>query len=308
MKTIICSGADSRFFRLLAEMIGSVRDKPQGQDVDVGVLDLGLTAEQKTRLASLIDHIVEPGWDMTFPPGPPGSTREAWQGFKAMTARPYLPRYFPGYDIYVWIDADAWVQDWEAVDCLVRAAGWGELVIVPELDRAYKSSYDHGSNRRWMRENYQRFFGEEAASRFWHMPVLNSGVFALHRDAPHWQAWATDFQDGLLREPDLTVEQTALNHALYSRRLPHHFLPARFNWLVNKAAPKFDLARNLFTEPFLPHQPLGIVHLSGKAKDTQHLVWTTDSSRQIGTKLRYNAARARPTYRPVAVSTAFTGA
>jgi hypothetical protein len=223
-----------------------------------------------------------------------------------MTARPFLPRYFPGYDIYVWIDADAWVQEWEAIDCLTRAAGWGELAIVPEMDRAYRSSYDRGANRRWMRDSYQCFFGEEAAEKFWHMPVLNTGVFALHRDAPHWKAWAEDFQAALSKSSDLTAEQASLNYMLYTRRLPHHFLPARFNWLVNKAAPKFDLDRNLFTEPFLPHQPLGIVHLSGKAKNKAHMVWTTDGTRQVGTTLRYSAARTQPAFRPMAAPATHT--
>lgn len=301
MKTIICSGAEDRFFRLLSELVASVRAKPQGRSVRVGVLDLGLTAEQRRNLASNVDHFAEPGWDMDFSSGPTITTKEAWRGYKAMTARPFLPRYFPGYDIYVWIDADAWVQDWEAIDCLARAASWGELAIVPEMDRAYRSSYDRGASRRWMRDSYRRFFGEEAAQKFWHMPVLNSGVFALHRDAPHWKAWAEEFQVALSNSLDLAADQASLNYMLYTRRLPHHFLPARFNWLVNKAAPKFDLVRNLFTEPLLPHQPLGIVHLSGKAKDRTHMVWTTDSARQVGTKLRYNGARAQPAYQPVAM-------
>ena len=308
MKTIICTAADHRFFDLLMGLIRSIRDKPEGRGIGIGVLDLGLTVEQRQSLAPLISHFAEPGWDMAFPEGSLGPTHAAKDGYKAMTARPFLPRYFPGYDIYIWIDADAWIQDWEAIDCLERAASWGEIAIIPEMDRAYRTSYDYGRKRRWMRENYRRFFGEEAARKFRHMPVLNSGVFALRRDAPHWQAWATDFQAGLLRQPDLTVEQTALNFTLYSRRLPHHFLPARFNWLVNKATPKFDLTRKLFTEPLLPHQPLGIIHLSGRAKDIQHMVWTTDSSGQIGTKLRYNPARRQPTYRFVAAPTASAGA
>jgi hypothetical protein len=293
MKVLICSGSDSRFYDLLHEMIRSVRDKPDSQGIDLGVLDLGLTIEQKAYLAPLVQRVAEPGWDMEFPPVPGGSTHQAYRGFKAMTARPFLPRYFPGYDVYVWIDADAWVQDWQAVDCLIKAAASGEIAIVPEIERAYRQQYAR-SNRRWMHDNYRRFFGDQAAQGLWHMPVLNSGIFALHRDAPHWQAWAEDFQAGLLRVGDLTIEQTALNYTVYGRRLPHHFLPARFNWLVNKALPKFDLGTGLFTEPLLPHLPLGIIHLSGEAKKSKHLIWTTDGSAQIGTKLRYSAARTRP--------------
>jgi hypothetical protein len=42
--------------------------------------------------------------------------------------------------------------------------------------------------------------------------------------------------------------------------LPAHFLPARCNWICHHAAPRWDEALGLFTEPLLPHAPLGIVH------------------------------------------------
>ena len=36
-------------------------------------------------------------------------------GYKALTARPFLPRYFPGFDLYLWIDGDCWVQQGDAI-------------------------------------------------------------------------------------------------------------------------------------------------------------------------------------------------
>lgn len=298
MTVVVCAAADHRFFELLHLMVLSVRHKPEGRRVSLAILDLGLTPEQRTLLGPLVDRMVEPGWDMRFATSGNQSGREAWRGFKAMTARPFLPRHFPGYETYVWIDSDAWVQDWHAVDCLVRAAAGGAIAIVPEIDRSYRTEYDRGRNRRWMMHNYRRFFGKSAAEALWLMPVLNSGVFALRHDAVHWQAWAEDFQAGLLRETDLTVEQTALNHAIYTRGLPHHFLPSRFNWLVNKALPKYDPVTGQFTDPVPPHEPLGIVHLSGDAKKTKHLLRCIDRRGMFGTWLRYRPERAVQGYEP----------
>ncbi|MGH6976466.1 MAG: hypothetical protein ACREED_05505 [Stellaceae bacterium] len=31
-------------------------------------------------------------------------------------AFPFLRRYFPGYDVYLWLDGDTWVQDAEAIE------------------------------------------------------------------------------------------------------------------------------------------------------------------------------------------------
>ena len=51
--------------------------------------------------------------------------------FKAQFARPFLPRHFPGYETYLWIDADAWLQDWRAVELYVAAACGDRLAITP---------------------------------------------------------------------------------------------------------------------------------------------------------------------------------
>src|ERR1019366_3197819 len=74
----------------------------------------------------------EPGWDLDFP-GRAALPRH----YQAMTARPYLPRHFPGYETYLWIDADAWVQDDAVLDLFIATARRGELAIVPEIDRGY---------------------------------------------------------------------------------------------------------------------------------------------------------------------------
>ena len=67
-----------------------------------------------------------------------------------------------------------------------------KLAIALELDRAYKRHYKRpklfGMNLAW--KNYREAFGWRAADRLGRNPTANCGVFALHRDAPHWQAWA----------------------------------------------------------------------------------------------------------------------
>ena len=40
---IIVSGADSGYFELLAGTVRSIRDKPEGSGMALGVLDVGLT-------------------------------------------------------------------------------------------------------------------------------------------------------------------------------------------------------------------------------------------------------------------------
>ena len=35
---------------------------------------------------------------------------------KSQVSRAFLPKYFPNYEKYLWIDADAWVNSWEAIE------------------------------------------------------------------------------------------------------------------------------------------------------------------------------------------------
>ena len=64
---IIISGADSGYFELLAGTVRSIRDKPAGASVALGILDVGLTAQQRDWLAAQGAKLVTPGWDLDFP-------------------------------------------------------------------------------------------------------------------------------------------------------------------------------------------------------------------------------------------------
>jgi hypothetical protein len=55
----------------------------------------------------------------------------------ALTSR----KYFPGYEVYFHIDADAWVQDWAAVELYIAGARKGVMAVSPEIDRSFISNY-----------------------------------------------------------------------------------------------------------------------------------------------------------------------
>lgn len=257
-RPIIVSGADSGYFDLLQGCVNSIRDKLEGATIALGVLDVGLSEDERRWLKDQGAVVVASGWDLDFP------ERDSAPRYRqAQYGRPFLPRHFPGHDLYLWIDADAWVQDWAAVDLLLRAAKEGTLAIVPELDRSYRNffhAYDefHGV----IGEGYRAVFDEPAASRLARRPLLNNGVFALAADAPHWQAWAETLGKSLQRSRNALIDQTTLNHVVYEQNLPAHFLPAWCNWICHHAAPVRDAVSGFLTEPNLPCQKLGIVHLT----------------------------------------------
>ncbi len=283
---IVVSAADSGYFALLQDAVRSVR--ALHPEVPIGILDLGLAAEQRDWLAGQAAQFVAPGWDVDFP-GQDHTPR----AFQAQVARPFLPRHFPGYEMYFWLDADAWVQDWRIVELYCRAAGRDRLAITPEIDRAYKRHYKRpklfGTTLAW--KNYREAFGWRAADRLGRNPMVNCGVFALHREAPHWQAWMRLIARVLMRTRFFYAEQTALNYAIFAEHLPVNFLPAYCNWMPGDAAPAFDAARGQFVEPYAPHEVIGVMHLAGpEQKDHVFRLARLDGG-TLDTRLRYRDTR-----------------
>ena len=272
---IIITAADANYFELVQGTILSIREKPQGRNAIVGFFDLGCTPEQIQWLQERVNIIKQPDWEFNFP-----SINEAPTHLKGLLARPFLRKYFPNFDIYLWIDADAWVQDWQAVDLFIQGAKRGGLAIVPEIDRG--SEIQYGGLRKfwwqWVYNKYQAAFGEEVAENFYSYPVLNAGVFALHKDAPHWEVWAEYLERGLQQSVSLMTDQFALNLSVYQGGLfdQTEMLPAWCNWTYHHAFPSWDKEKSGFVEPYLPHTTIGILHLSGPEKEKQIQLKTTD--------------------------------
>ena len=51
--------------------------------------------------------------------------------------RAFLPKYFPNYKKYLWIDADAWVNSWDAIELYFKGCENEKLSIATSADRAY---------------------------------------------------------------------------------------------------------------------------------------------------------------------------
>ena len=264
---IIVTGADSGYFGLLQGLIASIRDKPAGAAIALGVLDVGLKEEERAWLAGQGAAIVAPGWDLDFP-----GRAETPCHRQALFARPFLPRHFPGHGLYLWIDADAWVQDWSAVDLFFRAAGDGAMALVPEMDRSYRNFFHaweefHAVNHEAFREAFDR----PMADRLMRHPLLNAGVFALRVEAPHWRVWGETLAAALQRSRNGMIDQTTLNHAIYVQGQRANFLPARCNWISHHAPPLRLAPGGPLVEPALPHEALGIVHLTLWMKERRDL-------------------------------------
>lgn len=263
MNSLLVSAADAGYFSLLRGLVSSVRDGWTARDLPIAVLDLGLEPEQRSWLAARVQHIVSPDWMIDFPAR--DTTQET---FKAQACRPFLPDLFPSADRFLWMDADAWVQNPDAISLYLDGAADNHIAITPEVHSVYENMYRSAELLGRIR-TYRLFFGDEAAQRCGTFPTINSGVFAMHRDAPHWAHWADALRSALQRTPDSVffyVEQLALNYAIYSQDLPARFMPPRLNWMCHQALPALAPDGTL-VDPTAPFDPLWVVHMTVSVKE-----------------------------------------
>ncbi|HEX8523332.1 MAG TPA: hypothetical protein VF669_13835 [Tepidisphaeraceae bacterium] len=276
---VIITAADERYFGYLQGLLASIEQHRQG-DLPVVVLDLGFNAQQLERLKTSVHQVVQPVWDVEFPER---ATAPGW--FRAMTARPFLPRYTEGFERIIWLDSDAWLQDWRAIDLLMQASEHGKMAIVPELHRAYSFHYGRGKVLQNVYECARAGWGEDVAARLVTMPILNSGAFALDREAKHWDVWSRALEAGVQRTTNWLVEQTALNLAIYRDACPVHLLPAWCNWVCQHAVPVVDRQRRCLCEMYLPYEKLSLVHLTDRRDQVVKLA-AADGD-QMESKLNY---------------------
>ncbi|WP_420404032.1 hypothetical protein [Nisaea sp.] len=288
-RTIICTASDDRFFRVSLSLLRSIRDQ-QSADIDIGYLDLGLSGDNRASLSKFAPEVAEPGWDIDFSP-PAGDRSSMSPGYKAMVSRPFLRDHFPGYETYIWIDADAWIQHWWAIEWLEKGARQGRLSIVPEMDRAYAHCFDIKSYVRWTVEQQTGYFGVEQAKRVGYNPVLNCGVFSMPAAHPVWGRWAEAMRAALSHKVGFFADQMSLNYVVYTTDHPRCFLPSTFNWLANMALPAFDPGTGSFVEPGIPYHPIGILHLAGDTKLDNQRVAIVGRDETMESRLFYDSRR-----------------
>lgn len=269
--TIIVTAADARFFHLLAGLLRSIESQRGTSDIVIGCFDLGLTAGQRAWVETKVNHRIVPGWDLKVP----GTWRVGNPHWRALTVRPFLPRHFPGYDTYIWIDSDIWLQDWKGIELYCLGAGHADITATPHTDRAYP--FDAGVQR-FRHRQFNEGFGNEVADALAPQQHLNAGMFAASADSQLWGHWAEAFQEAIDRsEGKMYSDQIALNYAVFMKQLTVHLLPGIYNWQCHLALPCWNQRTKQFCEPHLPHAPISVMHLTHKSKDRVHDVRALDS-------------------------------
>ena len=269
-KNVIISLADSNYFLLLNELIDSIKRFKESEEIAICILDAGLTEDQKNELSKKVESIKPADWDIEVP----DFKVRGKEWLKSQVSRAFLPKYFPGYEKYLWIDADAWVNSWYPIQLYLKGCENGKLSIASSADRAYgrvlRAEWFFRSFARIKSQNYKHAkssgFSEKIARQVALKPHLNIGAFALEVNAPHWEVWQKNLRKALSGGKIWGSEQIAMNITIYNDGLDVEILPAYCNWTLIEVL-KFDKKRNTLVEPYLPNHEIGIVHFAGKNND-----------------------------------------
>jgi lipopolysaccharide biosynthesis glycosyltransferase len=217
-----------------------------------------------------VDEIKSADWDIEVPE----FKVRGKEWLKSQVSRAFLPKYFPNYKKYLWIDADAWVNSWEAIELYFKGCENNKLSIATSADRAYgrvlRAEWFLGSFAKIKSQNYKHAkssgFSEKIARQVALKPHLNIGAFALEANAPHWKVWQKNLKTALKSGKIWGSEQIAMNITVYHDEMNVEILPAYCNWTLIEAL-KFDKKRDTLVEPYLPNHKIGIVHFAGKNND-----------------------------------------
>ena len=272
----IVSLADSNYFDLLNELVDSILKFPEGKEVDICILDAGLSDEQKKVLSNKVNQIKKAEWDIEVPGYKVG--QKEW--LKSQVSRAFLPKYFPGYKKYLWIDCDAWVQDWSSVELYFKACENGKLGITQTIGPGYrimsKVKWIFGKLAVIKSQNFKHAIKSnisyDKARKLAFAPHINIGVFSLEKNSSSWKVWQENLKQTLKGGDIFGSEQLAMNMSVYIDNIDTEFLPLNCNWITSNLLPKFDEEHNSFVEPYLPNYKIGIMHLaSGIWKDNKDM-------------------------------------
>jgi hypothetical protein len=286
---VIVTGGDATFFAFIHNAVLSLLAVGLDAEAEIAVLDQGLTQEQVEQLLALGCRVAQATWALEVP--------EHLRSPKqiGLVARTALREYFPGHEIYLWFDADAWAQTREFFDTMTDGARKTGAALVRENGRGYRR---HALYNRWWYGHMMRVCGPFTGARIARKPAINIGVMALAADAPHWDAWRELYQRFIQRCHRVNLDQHAFNAAVEIHRLPYALVSSRCNWIPRLSVPMWNADQVRLHEP--AGAPLSVVHLAGPDKHERYRLEKAGGGK-IGTSLTYDAFRALQLAHPGAV-------
>ena len=290
-KNLIVTSADDHYYELLFELYLSTKKLSK---YDFAVLDCGLSTDNIAKLSHKNIILRKSNWEFRFP-------RYKIRGreyLKAQLSRFYLHKYFPGYENYFWLDSDTWVNCSETFEYYLKGVNEKGFAICPQIDRSSSKLI----NIKWFLnfpfkinsinyKNISKSISKEMGKKYAGHYTLNAGCFGYSKNYDGLSVIHKNLEKASKKGRIFGTDQVALALSAFEDNLDFEFLPSYCNWICEHHIPKFCELREVFVEPYVPHNKIALIHLAGldndrKNRDVLHEI-TTLSGNKIKKSLRY---------------------
>ena len=292
---IIVSSSDSKYYELVKELFLSLRTHKLLDEYEFGILDTGMDENQVSYFKDNNVKIEKAVWNVDVPK----YKILGRDHLKTQVARAFIPEYFTNYKIYIWLDADLWINDYDSFKLYEKGAMQNCITIAPQSDRAYFKN----ANVEWFLnfpikvktinfKNIGKSISKKLARKYAFYSTLNAGAFAINSNIDLWNCFQKNIKLAAKRGRIFGTDQVALALTVYEDKTPTQFLPSYCNWMCDFHLPLYDETAKKFVEPYVPYNPLAIVHLAGmdeirSNKDIKIYI-NTRSGKKIKKSLRFN--------------------
>jgi hypothetical protein len=295
-RVTIVSSSDETYAPLLEDLIASIRAHRALDWIDVSVVSHGMTAETEARVRGTVENFAQGRWNIEQA-GKRAGDRDWLMG---RVVKLFMSDYFPDYDIYIWIDADAWVSDPWAVEWLIKGAqrsglaiAYDENALSPIPVKLAWLPFGLALARTYCMKHLRRAGMPQSLIRDLALcKPFNNGVFALTKDAPHWAAIQANMARLVRKGRIVGNNQVAIIMAVHADGLPVSILPHAANYLD---IPMVDAKTGAFVEAILPHHPVSIMHLAARDEMRADATVEMDMLDTEGNTVR-RSLRYRPEY------------
>lgn len=264
-RVTIVTGADDGYAPLAAELIASVRAHKALDHIDLSLISTGMSPDVVDRMRPTVENVADGAWNIDAA-GRRAGDRD-W--LMARVNKLFMREYFPGYDVYIWIDADAWVCDPAAIDWLLTGVARAGLAVGYDDTPTSPIGFDvrrvfggWALGRTYCMKHARRAgLPKEDLRRLARVRPFNNGVFALAGDAPHWPVIQANMSRLVRKGRIFGSNQMAIVMAVHLDGLPVAIMPHACNYLD---VPRVCARTGAFVEAEIPHRPVGVMHLAAR--------------------------------------------
>ena len=262
-KNLIVSSSDSKYSQLLIELYNSIKNI---DGFDFAVLDCGLSENSKSFFNQRGIDCKIPDWEFEVP----NYKIRGRDYLKIQFSRFFLDKYFPGYENYIWMDSDTWINCPETFQYYIKGAKQSGFAICPQVDRASPKLLD----TKWFLnfpikinsinfKNISRSINKNMAKKYAGHYTLNAGCFSYNSKFDGLKIIKKNLSIASKKGRIFGSDQVALALTMFEDKVPFELLPSYCNWICEHTLPKFCNSKNLFVEPYIPNHNIGVMHLAG---------------------------------------------